>query len=344
MLNMIKKLFSKKQSTIVSCENTVVEKKLSRKERRNEYYREFFGREIIELADREVMIKNFLSLNEEDRKLKRYIAVSEDENIVSLHVGFIVDVKINKETDVLIPVIYDVIEQKTYDNVVKVMSFNVLALTQISLLSKGQFLALFNIAHECIDEEMTIMPELNKNIYNCQNLELLSKLNFYSEEEISAKKINYTPHIWDDSHTFFYVSPLCNEEKTESSEERLDLNKAERFINEKKLVMFISNENDEPKTSTIKGVTEIGKSGDRYHVYGKEFNGEEKFYWNFPHTFSYTLVSVFSKLNKKMVNAIYFGIEKKDIVDGVMFTTYEKFYENVQKDLKKYEDFIKSES
>lgn len=341
MFDMIKKIFSKKQMPVVSSEKPVVEKKLSRKDRRNEYYREFFNREIITFANPEDMVKEYLSFNEEDRKFKRYIAVSEDESIVSLHVGFIVDVKINEKTGVLAPVIYDMVSQKTYDNVVKVMIFNVLALTQICLLNKGQFLALFNIAHECIDEEMEIMPELNKSIYDHKNIEILSKLNFYSEVEMSEEKINYIPHIWDDSHVFFYVSPLTDVKKEENHEDRLDLKKADRFIKENKLVLFLSNENDEPQISVLKGVTEFGNTKS---LYGMKFDNEkyeENFYWGFPHVFSNTLVSVFEKLNKKMVNAVYFGIEKKDNDNGVMFTTYEKFIQNLERDLKRYHEKMK---
>lgn len=310
--------------------------------KKNEFTKNFLSKDVFGFSTIEENLAHLNSLSEDDVKYSRLIAISENEKEkVVLSVGVINHLE-EDQFGVLTPVLFDILSGKLVRNIKNLSCFNLEGSEMIAKLNKGQFLSLFKMAHICIDEEMEIEPELNKNILNIEDIEKLKKIGFCSDEE-KTEEMNFIRNYWNHSCLFKYNTSLKSGEIEKENLSATELNEktTNDMIKNKRLVLPLTNENDEPKLSVIFGLNNFGLSNQflpRIHELSSE---KENTFFGLPHYFSKTLLSCFKKLTKQDINALYYGIRKDDIdkKDKIMYTDYENFEKNINSALEKYKNY-----
>lgn len=304
--------------------------------RKNEFIVSFLTPDLIGFEDIE---KNMLHLNEKkDKNYSRIIAISEDENKkVVMSVGVLNHLE-KDELGYIVPVLFDMVSGKLVRNIKKLIGFNVEAMEMLCKLNKGQFLSLFKMAHIEIDEEMKVETELSLPIYHQGDLEKLKHIGFCSDEE-KKEKMCFIVHYWNHAYLFQYDTKMLKSkpEKENTSSTGLKQSTLVDMLKNKRLVLPLTNENDEPTLSVVFGVHQTQtQQFPRLHELVSE---KENSFFGLPHYFSNTLLSCFEKLTKQDLNALYYGIRKENKDQGNSYTTYDVFFENIQKGLKKYENY-----
>lgn len=312
MISLIKKFF-KNKPPVSETENKTVEK--SPLDKRNDFYTEFFNREISHSFPYKLMAMK-----------------KEKEGIFSLHFGHVVKIEIN-DKGVVTPVIKDILTGTEVNNICRLFEFHSKVFCYITKLNKGQFLSLFKMADFNIDDKMTELPVLSEMVIREETINLIKKSEFFSEKEL-VEDITYMPNFWNDNCKLKYENLILNNKDEEEKAEVIS-----QLIKDKALLLYISNENTMPTLSVMKGVEEM-RSGQLIPVAFDFGSMEDKFYFSIPHLFSETLKSCFEIMPKQILHAVLYGCEKadsdKDLESNSVYTNYKDFVESIENQKKKF--------
>lgn len=312
MISLIKKFF-KNKPLVSETENKTVEK--TALDKRNDFYTEFFNREISHASPYKLMAMKI-----------------EKSGIFSLYFGHVVKIELN-EQGVVTPVIKDILTGKEVNNICRLFEFNSKVFSYISKLNKGQFLSLFKMVDSSIDDKMKEFPVLSEMVMKDETIDSIKKSEFFSEKEL-IEDITYMPNFWNDNCKFRHESVTLNNEE---EEERATL--IFELVKSKNLLLYISNENTMPTLSVMKGYEEM-RSG-QLLPFAFDFGSmDDKFYFSIPHFFSETLKSCFKIMPKQILQAVLYGCEKadndQDLKSNSVYTNYEEFSESIEIQKKKY--------
>lgn len=276
----------------------------------------------------------------------KFIAVKEtgDDGILTIHLGYIVGKSLNK-LGVLCPKIKDVITGDIVSDPTMLIEFQDQHFYNLSKLSKAQFLALFKKAHLEIDQETKDNSQFLEKIIGEDEINKLISLGFYDINN-QGLDISCVTNFWNDDSNFEYKG-MGDHPKIvgkEDSNIRLDLDMAQHMLNEKSLLMYISNENTTPDLSLLVDI-DVMKAG-TFPILKNLLTGEETFAFGLPHYYSKTLESCFEVLPKHLLQAVLHGIQKpdlpKDIETGRVFTSYSNFQEQLIEQKEKYKKLLLS--
>lgn len=310
MISLIKKFF-KNKPLVSEIENKTVEK--TALDKRNDFYTEFFNREISHASPYKLMAMKI-----------------EKSGIFSLYFGHVVKIELN-EQGVVTPVIKDILTGKEVNNICRLFEFNSKVFSYISKLNKGQFLSLFKMADFNIDDKMKELPVLSEMVIREDTINLIKKSEFFSEKEL-IEDITYMPNFWNDNCKLKHESLTLNNEDEEEKAVVIS-----QLVKDKTLLLYISNENTMPTLSIMKGAEEM-RSGQLIPVAFDFGSMEDKFYFSIPHLFSETLKSCFEVMPKQILHAVLYGCEKadneQDLKSNSVYSSYEEFSQNIEKQKK----------